>query len=178
MLLGQRGYARYRHVWQSRVQRALKAGVIQATPEGKIETDDADAKWLAWEASRNPVAELPLLEDVTSLDMNTPIIAAADPPPRPVVAEPRVSESEARRRREVAQAELRELELGEKRRELLPAADVHAVWAEQLAALRDRFMNLPERLAEELVGLPAQEIRAQLRAGIEEALRGAHADLR
>jgi archaeosine-15-forming tRNA-guanine transglycosylase len=88
----------------------------------------------------------------------------------------KVSATEADRRKTVALAELRELELAQKRGALLPAAEVRKVWAERLAALKDRVLMLPDRLAARLANRPEPEVRVVLRDEIEECLRGIHAD--
>jgi len=88
----------------------------------------------------------------------------------------KVSATEARRQKEVALARLRQIEVGEREGRLLPAADVKRVWSEKLAALRDRALSLPDRLAARLVGRSEVEIRSVLRGELEEVLRGAHAD--
>ncbi len=88
----------------------------------------------------------------------------------------KVSTNEANRRRVLALAQLREMERDTKRGALLPAADVRKVWAEQLGSMKDRLLAIPDRLAASLAGRPESEVRAGLRDGIEEALRGIHAE--
>jgi hypothetical protein len=88
----------------------------------------------------------------------------------------RESQNEARRRKEVALADMREMEAEELRKTLLPASDVRRVWGERLSALKDRFLALPDRLGARLVGQPEPDIRKILRTEIEECLRGAYAD--
>ncbi len=87
-----------------------------------------------------------------------------------------MTKAEADRRKAVALAELRELELRQKRGELLAVADVRREWAEGYAALRDRILALPDRLAARLAGRGEQEVRLLLRDELEECLRGLHAD--
>lgn len=87
----------------------------------------------------------------------------------------KVSANEGNRRRIIALASLRELELATKKKGLLPAAEVKRVWSEQLAALRDRLLSLPDRLAARIAGRDEAEVRAALRDELEEALRGIHA---
>jgi len=88
----------------------------------------------------------------------------------------KVSATEARRRKEVALAELREMEAAQRRGELLAAGEVRKRWAAGLAALRDRLLSLPDRLGATLAGRDEAEVRAVLRTALEEALRGIHAD--
>jgi len=96
--------------------------------------------------------------------------------PKPRLLEPKISKAEADRRKAVALAELRELELRQRRGELLEAAEVQKQWAAGLAALRDRLLALPDRLGAVLAGRGEGEVRAMLREALEEALRGVHAD--
>jgi len=88
----------------------------------------------------------------------------------------KITKDEADRRKAVALAELRELEVRQKRGELLDAAEVQKQWAAGLAALRDRLLSLPDRLGAVLAGRGEVEARAVLREALEEALRSIHAD--
>jgi hypothetical protein len=88
----------------------------------------------------------------------------------------KVSANEARRRKELALAEIREMERDQKRGTLLPAAEVRKVWAERLAALKDRVLMLPDRLAARLANRNEGDVRVILRDELEECLRGIHAD--
>jgi hypothetical protein len=88
----------------------------------------------------------------------------------------KVSATEARRRKELALARLREMEVAQKAGLLLPASDVRSTWAERLGALKDRILILPDRLAARLANRPEAEVRAILRDELEEALRAIHAD--
>jgi len=92
------------------------------------------------------------------------------------IAKSQISKAEADRRKAIALAELRELELRQRRGELLEAADVQKQWAAGLAALRDRLLSLPDRLGAILAGRGEVEVRTMLRDALEEALRGMNAD--
>ena len=85
--------------------------------------------------------------------------------------EAKISANEARRRKEVALAEMRELELRRRKDELIETAAVRAVWCEHHARIRDRFLAIPDRLAESLANQPAGAVREKLLAEIEDALR-------
>ena len=86
------------------------------------------------------------------------------------------TESESRRRKEKALADLRELEVGEKKGKLVAKAEVQSFWSERCANIRDAFLNMPDRLAARLAGKHEAEIRVALRDEIEEALRSLHAE--
>jgi hypothetical protein len=90
--------------------------------------------------------------------------------------EAKISTTEARRRKEVALARLREMEAAQRAGMLLVAAEVRKTWAEGLSALKDRILILPDRLAARLANRPEDEVRAILRDELEECLRGIHAD--
>ncbi len=84
----------------------------------------------------------------------------------------KVSSNEARRRKEVALAGMRELELSKMQESLLDADKVQAFWTEQCARLSQTMLAIPDRVAEALVRKDAAAIRVRLREEIEEALRG------
>jgi len=96
--------------------------------------------------------------------------------PKLRVLEPKISKAEADRRKAVALAELRELEVRQRRGELLEATEVQKQWAAGLASLRDRLLSLPDRLGAVLAGRGEGEVRAMLRDALEEALRAIHVD--
>ena len=80
----------------------------------------------------------------------------------------------AKQRLAQASAELKELQLAEKRGELLPAAEVEATWTDTCASLRSRMMIIPGRAA----SLVANETDPAAIEGIlEEEIRGALSEL-
>ncbi len=88
----------------------------------------------------------------------------------------KISQNEARRRKEVALAEIREMERDQKRGALLPTAEVRKVWADKLGALKDRVLMLPDRLGARLARRSEADVRAILRDELEECLRGIHGE--
>jgi phage terminase Nu1 subunit (DNA packaging protein) len=60
---------------------------------------------------------------------------------------------EAKRRYTQAQAELKELELAEKRSQMVSVEDVMPILADELANVRSRLMAMPGRLAVELAAV-------------------------
>ena len=77
----------------------------------------------------------------------------------------------AQAKREAARAELAELELAEKRRELLPIAEVQADADRQARIVRDTLLALPDRVAALLLGLDEREMARVLRAEVRAALQ-------
>jgi hypothetical protein len=81
-----------------------------------------------------------------------------------------ISANEARRRKETALAELRELELRQRRGELIEAADAVREWSSACAMVRTRLLALPDRVAASLAGKAEAEIREALTSEITAAL--------
>lgn len=90
----------------------------------------------------------------------------------------KVSQAEADRRKAVALAEKHEMQRDQLRGSLLPKDEVTRVWSDKLGALKDRLLALPDRLGAVLAHRSEAEVRAALRDGLEDALRGVHADAR
>jgi len=108
--------------------------------------------------------------------------AGADPArqldaPKPVPAG-EMSFAQARAQRERANAQLAELELGERRGALLPRDMVEREAFERARGLRDRILMVPALIADELAALTdGPEIRRKLDGALREALReAAHVD--
>lgn len=91
---------------------------------------------------------------------------------------PRESLEQARRRKESALADLREMEAARRRGELVEAEKVRLRWASALAGIRDRILSVPDRIAAQLAGRDEYTIRSLLREELEQALRSAHGDAR
>ena len=81
----------------------------------------------------------------------------------------------ARRRYMLAAAELKELQLAEKRGALLPAAEVEAQWVDTCARLRSRMMIIPGRAAARCASNPDDQVAIE--NVIEEEIRGALSEL-
>jgi hypothetical protein len=78
---------------------------------------------------------------------------------------------DARQRYTMAQAELKELQLAEKRGDMISVDDIAPIITEELSNLRQRLMEMPGRLAPNLVGMmDAGKIEMAIRAEIDAAL--------
>jgi hypothetical protein len=77
----------------------------------------------------------------------------------------------AQAKREAARAELAEIELAEKRRDLLPIAEVKADADRQARIVRDTLLALPDRVAALLIGLDERQMAQVLRAEVRAALQ-------
>jgi len=79
--------------------------------------------------------------------------------------------NEARRRREQAEAFLKEMEVGTRRGELLEKEDVMKSWQKILSIVKTRLLALPSKLSPQLVGLDTvNEIKSKLDEEIDRAL--------
>lgn len=83
----------------------------------------------------------------------------------------KVSATEANRRKSVAIAGRRELELAQLQGKLLSRDAVVKAWSESYRAVRDRMLSIPDRTAAELAVCQSEpEVRLVLRREIEDAL--------
>ncbi len=90
----------------------------------------------------------------------------------------KISETEARRRKEVALAELRELELRQRKGELLAASDVRDKWVTILTAVKTAVLRMPDKLAPQMAAAAdVREAHAILVAECEALLRGLSDDI-
>lgn len=136
-LMSLAGYAKHRGVTHQAVQRAMKAGRIPAIldSEGRrrIDSEVADAAWDA-------------LTDGKRARRTSP-----DAQPKPGTPQASfLATLSARERLDTAQAELKELEVAQMKRELVNAEEIRKaafVWSQ---AFREAVMALPDRLAAEL----------------------------
>jgi phage terminase Nu1 subunit (DNA packaging protein) len=81
---------------------------------------------------------------------------------------------QGKRRYSLAAAELKEIQLAEKRGSLVPIEAVTATLADELAAVRSRLLAMPGRLAGQLL---MKSDPAEIEAAIAEEVRGALSEL-
>ena len=74
----------------------------------------------------------------------------------------------------MAAAELKEIQLAEKRGELVPIEAVQAKWTDECVAMRSRLLAMPGRLAGRLAIMSDP---AEVEAAIAEEVRGALSEL-
>lgn len=84
------------------------------------------------------------------------------------------SMEQARRRKEIALADLREMEARKRRGELIEVESARKQWASGLAAIRDRILALPDRLGARLAQRDEMSVRTILRDELETTLRAIH----
>lgn len=71
-----------------------------------------------------------------------------------------------------AQAEKAEMEIAEKKGDLLPVDSVAALWARVLTDCKSKLLSLPSKLAPQVVGKKREQARAIIELAIHDALRG------
>lgn len=90
----------------------------------------------------------------------------------------KVSANEARRRKEVALAGLRELELSQKAGKLIRADRARDAWAKIAGAIKAAVLRMPDKLAPQLAAATdTREARALLLAECEAVLKGLHEEI-
>ena len=184
VLVSLRAYAKHRGCRLSAVQKAIKTGRIQRTPEGLVDVDQADA---AWRRNTDPAKQSAekLVSPAVSKDAagGRRVEIELEPQPhggalkreRATGEDPEDSDAavylKARAEKEQTESELKKLELAEKTGELVPAADVEKVWGEMIVTARNRALMLPAELAPRLA-LESDEVACQqiLRDGIYRVL--------
>jgi len=90
----------------------------------------------------------------------------------------KVSQNEARRRKEVALARIREMEADERAGKLIQAEAVRDAWVKILSAVKAAVLRLPDKLAPTLAAVSdAREARAILAAECEAILKALHEEI-
>ena len=162
-LVTQAEYARRRGVDPTTVRDAIRAGRISLI-DGRIDPAVADVQW-----QRNTRARARNVGSVQAPQVPPPAggqHAGAAPEPAG-----RESYDEARRRRELAEANLAELKLAELRGELLRADAVRAQVAKLAAGLREGLLQIPPRLAPVLAaGADAAKVQDALADALRQVL--------
>lgn len=150
MLMGQREYARHRGVSHTSVAKAIRQNRIRATPEGKIDSEQADRDW-----AKNT-------SQVNQRHHEAPAAA-----PGPQVGGPSYSQSRAVR--ETYMARLAKIEFETRSSKVMDKAEVQAMFASFGRAIRSAHENLPAQIAPMLAGVTDLDqieaiVRKELRA--------------
>jgi hypothetical protein len=167
-LISLREYGRRRGVTLGAVQKAIKSGRIKLV-DGKVDPEVADIMWARnttpMRAAPGPVAAAAAIEPRASARASRP--PAAGDGDEPTGDGLHVS----RARREAALAELAELELAEKRGELVSAVAIEKALATKILSVRESLDTLTDRITPLLAAEsdPAR-IYALLRAEMRQAL--------
>jgi hypothetical protein len=166
-LMSLRGYARHRGVSLKAVQKAVQAGRIRLTPEGKIDREEADRDW-----ERNTRAA------ARPVPVAMPAPARPEPelqssaPPRSEAPGGALEYARARAVRETYEARLARLKYEEKLRKLLNADEVEVAAFNRFRGFRDRMLNIPDQLAPVLAAeTDPRRVHELLAAAIRQALQ-------
>lgn len=141
-VLSLRGYAKHRGVAMSAVQKAIQSGRIATTPDGKINSDAADAEWKANtrpQHRRNPVA--------ASVPARASFSPGAEPGRTESSGAGGLDYSRARAVRENYLARLAKMEYEEKTAKLVSSDEVRVAAFSRARTVRDNLLNIPDRLA-------------------------------
>lgn len=133
------------------VQKAIKSGRISLV-DGKIDPDAADADWV-----RN-----------TSVEQQGRGAGGGERPSALVGVSGGESYIDARARSEALRAQMMEIDLAEKRGELVSAEDIRRALADKLTATRDELLTIPERVAGKVA---SSKDPVECAAVIEQAIR-------
>lgn len=140
MKLSISAYARHRGVSHVAVLKAVKAGRIEKEPDGTIDVAKADA---AWKKNTNQAQKRKTEKDVAP-STERPI----DPTP---INQPAVNSgpsfAQSRAIREAYNARLAKLSYEEKSGSLVKIDLIKVAWFNTLRVLRDRILNMPDRMA-------------------------------
>ena len=161
-LISLREYARRRGVSLAAVQKSIKSGRI-STVEGKIDPAVAD---IQWEQNTNPHQSRRRMQGRVARPaaLSSPHLG-----PQPM---PGGDLADVRARRESALAELAELDLAQRRGELVPTADVERALSSKIIGMRDALDSLADRLAPLLAAEADQaKVYATLREEVRRALQ-------
>jgi hypothetical protein len=171
-------YARHRGVSHVAVSKAIAAGRLTASvvrdERGAPKIGDPELADREWAANTRPRVDYPATDLPGDLPSHAP--RTARPPaagaPRPDVPD----YNESRARRESALADMAEIEVAERRGELVPVAEARADVVSRFTVVRTRLLGVPSRVAQRLPHLAGEVVPVLdelLREALEElALEG------
>ena len=138
-IMSLRQYARHRGVALSAVQKAVKAGRIAKQPDGKIDSDAADAGWI-----RNTKTYAPAVTRNSAPPTTTQRSDAVDEDHTGFGAS---QYTRARAVREHYQARLAKVDFEERTGKLVPKDEVTVAAFTKFRQFRDHMVNIPDRVA-------------------------------
>jgi hypothetical protein len=173
MGLSIRAYARHRGVSHVAVKKAIDSGRIHPLPDGTIDPERADAEWSrntlplrqGRSSSANPQRQSGQREERggEAHDVVTPPLASGG-----------TSLLQARTVNEVLKAKLRQVELAEKKEELVDRAKAVAHVFKLARAERDAWLNWPNRISAQMAArlqVDAHTLHIVLEAAVREHLQ-------
>ena len=180
-----RAYARHRGVSHVAVKKAIDTGRITPLSDGTIDPDTADAQWAqntlqprkaveAVASSPNAQATAPAVERTRpreSVPPNAPI--APTEPSTPALSAGGTSLLQARTVNEVLKAKLKQVELAEKKDELVDRAKAVAHVFKLARNERDAWLNWPARVSGQMasqLGVDPHTMHIAVEAAVREHL--------
>ena len=128
-IMSLRGYARHRGVALSAVQKAIETRRISTRPDGRIDSEQADAEW-----EQNTVRHVPPVAKRGQEEDDASIFGASQ-------------YTKARAVREHYQARLAKIEYEERVAKLVPKDEVQVAAFNKFRQFRDHMLNIPDRVA-------------------------------
>jgi len=182
MGLSIRAYARHRGVSHVAVKKAIDTGRITPLADGTIDPEAADAQWaqntlqprkaVAPEAASAPEAHAEALHSAPSPRQPPPARETADANVPPL-STGGTSLLQARTVNEVLKAKLKQVELAEKKEELVDRAKAVAHVFKLARIERDAWLNWPARVSGQMasqLGVDAHQMHITLEAAVREHL--------
>lgn len=154
-------YARHRGVSHVAVLKAIKAGRIEKEADGTIDPAKADATWTR---NTNQAQQ----RKTTKQSEPQRNAAEAEAPVGPPIVNSGPSFAQSRAIKEAYNARLAKLSYEEKSGALVRTDNVKVAWFNTLRVVRDRTLNLPDRLAPILAAETDPKV---VREMLEEELR-------
>ena len=177
MGLSIRAYARHRGVSHVAVKKAIDTGRITPLPDGTIDPEIADAQW-AQNTLQPRKADAP--EPAQAAKVRAKLVASTQPAPRetpdtgvPPLSTGGTSLLQARTVNEVLKAKLKQVELAEKKEELVDRAKAVAHVFHLARIERDAWLNWPARvsgLMASTLGVDPHTMHITLEAAVREHL--------
>ncbi|MBN8461475.1 MAG: elements of external origin [Dechloromonas sp.] len=175
MGLSIRAYARHRGVSHVAVKKAIDTGRITPLTDGTIDPEAADAQW-AQNTLQQRKAAVP--EPASVREARAEPVAKAPPRDTPDAGVPPLSTGgtsllQARTVNEVLKAKLKQVELAEKKEELVDRAKAVAHVFKLARIERDAWLNWPARVSGQMasqLGVDAHQMHITLEAAVREHL--------
>ena len=177
MGLSIRAYARHRGVSHVAVKKAIDTGRISALPDGTIDPEAADAQWAqntlqsrkaaTAEPANTPKARAEPAAVKTSPQRDTPDVGV------PPLSTGGTSLLQARTVNEVLKAKLKQVELAEKKEELVDRAKAVAQVFKLARIERDAWLNWPARISGQMasqLSVDPHTMHVALEAAVREHL--------
>ena len=181
MGLSIRAYARHRGVSHVAVKKAIDTGRITALPDGTIDPDTADAQW-AQNTLQPRKANPPDAASAPKVRAEPTTAAKSPQPPSqretpdagvPPLSTGGTSLLQARTVNEVLKAKLKQVELAEKKEELVDRAKAVAHVFKLARIERDAWLNWPARISGQMasqLGIDPHTMHVALEAAVREHL--------